>query len=132
MDIFLLVTAFFSSDRDGSGNASDSDGDRDSEDRDRDEEDVLAKQAREREQAAVDIAGALLGAMVGLFAKELVRDAVSLAAPSKVKKNIWILLFSLSVTSSSVPRRSQLVVSSSSTNRPQYTCHHTYNLWMMI
>lgn len=72
------------SDRDGSDSGADSDGDRDSEDRDRDEEDVLAKQAREREQAAVDITSAVLGAIVVLFAKEVVRDAVALAAPPKV------------------------------------------------
>ena len=55
------------------------------EDSDRDEQDVLAKQAREREQSAVDVTGVVLGAIVRLLAKEVVRDAVGSAAPSKVK-----------------------------------------------
>lgn len=66
-------------------NGVDSDADGDSEDRDRDEEDVLAKQAREREQSAIDVTAAVLGAIVRLLAKEVVRDAVGTAAPSKVK-----------------------------------------------
>eukprot|EP00903_Cladosiphon_okamuranus_P006314 g6190.t1 len=61
----------------------DSDSDGDSKDSDRDEEGVLAKQAREREQSAVDITNAVLGAIVKLLAKEIVRDAVGSAAPSK-------------------------------------------------
>lgn len=70
------------SDPDG-GNGSDSDGSG-SQEGDRDEEDVLAKQAREREQAAVDVTGVCLGALVGLLAKEIAREAMVSAAPSKV------------------------------------------------
>lgn len=62
-----------------------SDAGRDSDDSDRDEQDILAKQARERDQSAVDVTGAVLGAIVRLLAKEIVRDAVGSAAPSKVK-----------------------------------------------
>lgn len=71
-----------SSNKDGDGSGSDSDGDRDSEDND--EEDILAKQAREREQAAADVTGAVLGAIVALLAKEIARDAVGTAVPKQV------------------------------------------------
>ncbi|CAN0079350.1 unnamed protein product [Ectocarpus sp. 12 AP-2014] len=67
------------SDKDGDGSGSDSDGDGDSEDNA--EEDILAKQAREREQAAADVTGAVLGAMVALLAKEIARDAIGTSAP---------------------------------------------------
>lgn len=69
----------------GGGSGSDSDADKDNEDRDNDEEDVLVKQSREREQTAVDVTNAVLGALIGLLTKEIVRDAVGAAAPSKVK-----------------------------------------------
>lgn len=46
---------------------------------------MLAKQAKEREQTAVDVTSALLGATVRVFAKEILRDAVGSAAPPKVK-----------------------------------------------
>ncbi len=72
------------SDLDG-GDGSDSDGSG-SQEGDKDEEDVLVKQAREREQAAVDVTGAVLGALVGLLAKDIARDAMVSAAPSKVKE----------------------------------------------
>lgn len=70
------------SDKDGDGSGSDSDGGGDSEDNA--EEDILAKQAREREQAVADVTGAVLGAMVALLAKEIARDAIGTSAPKKV------------------------------------------------
>ncbi|CAM9114367.1 unnamed protein product [Scytosiphon promiscuus] len=68
----------------GSGSQLDSaEEDDESHDEERDTEDVLAKQAKERELAAGDVAGAVLGATVRLIAKEVVRDAIASAAPSK-------------------------------------------------
>lgn len=69
------------------GDGSDAGRESDESERD-DEEDVLAKQAREREQSAVDVAGAVLGAVVKLLAKEIVRDSIGSAAPSKVKNHL--------------------------------------------
>ncbi|CAM9108876.1 unnamed protein product [Ectocarpus sp. 6 AP-2014] len=69
------------SDKDGDGSGSDLDGDGDSEDNA--EEDILAKHAREREQAVADVTGAVLGAMVALLAKEIARDAIGTSVPKK-------------------------------------------------
>ncbi|CAM9401542.1 unnamed protein product [Ectocarpus sp. 12 AP-2014] len=69
------------SDTDGGGSGSDSDGDGDGDSEDNAEEDILAKQAREREQAAADVTSAVLGAMVALLAKEIARDAIGTSAP---------------------------------------------------
>ena len=61
-----------------------SDGDKDGEDRA--EEDVLSVQAREAEQAAVDVSGSLLGSLVSLLSREIVREAVSASAAAKVNQ----------------------------------------------
>lgn len=62
-----------------------SDDDSNSVDKEEEEEDILAMHARERDRAAENVTAAVSGAIVLTLAKEVAREAMTLAASRQVR-----------------------------------------------